>query len=81
MFKVNNKFTRKTSIDLAPSPLLQTLHTFHNLPSFCIVDLEHAIVCWGSCIPFVKICERYIEKQPCEIVLGSSCSANSKKAV
>ena len=30
----------------------------------------------GSCLPFVKICERYLEKHPSKIVPKSSCSVD-----
>ena len=96
LFKVNSRNTR-TRCEICSKLIIQTpkRHQLNSLRClycklftnfttclvFLIADLEHSNCLLRSCHPFVKICERYIEKQPCELIPERKCSADSKKVV
>ena len=70
-----------TSSEPAPVSLIHFIVTFIHISQLlycsCLVDLELVFLLLGSCLPFVKVCEKYIEKQRSSS--KKCCSEDSKK--
>ena len=52
MFKINNKDTRKTFIEVVLVSSLLILNYFTPFPSFPIVDFEQVNICWENYLIF-----------------------------